>query len=196
MRKVHHADAFEWLPVNGPFPAIVTSLPDAAEMGMELDRWAEWFHGAALLCAGHASRLAIFYQTDRKAGGRWHSKAALLARLPVPLLWHKVVLRRSPGAIDLHRPGYAHLMAFGGCGPGPATPDVITGGRPLYKNGVGHEAALFAAQAAARVGGTLCDPFCGQGGFLDAAEAVGMEAIGVDIDGDQCAKANEAGRVA
>src|SRR5690606_15863107 len=96
--------------------AVVTSLPDSEEIGQTPGRWRGWFVEAAGLAMALADSAApaIFYQTDRKAGGQTHSKAGLLleaaAARGARLLWHKIVLRRRPGAVDLHRPGFTHLM--------------------------------------------------------------------------------------
>lgn len=194
---VQCADALPWLrmPENsGACGAVVTSLPDAAETGQPLDVWRTWFYDAVQLCLRCTTPGAptIFLQTDRKQGGQWHSKAHMVLHaahaLGIPCLWHRIVLRRQPGATDLHRPGYSHLLAFGTCGPGIG-PDVIAGGVKAYANAAGGEAARMAVGFAAGRATMLTDPFCGQGAF--PAEAVRTGRFGqvhaVDIDQAQCA---------
>jgi hypothetical protein len=189
------ADALEWLPAHPGIGPIVTSLPDADETTLPVAQWAGWFHEAALACLRAVPPLApcIFYQTDRKAGGQLHSKAALLfaaaAEAGARVLWHRIVLRRPVGAVDLHRPGYSHLIAFSRHGrPGQATPDVLERGPMVYANAMGLNAALAAVRFAAATPGseTICDPFCGRGTVPAVAEAFGLSAIGVDLDPIQC----------
>lgn len=198
-REVVCADALEWLPRHPGVGAVVTSLPDAHELGWPLDQWAPWFAAAARACLRAAAPGAgcVFYQTDRKAAGRLHSKAGVLLRVAAEegagLLWHKIVLRRGVGATDLHRPGYSHLLAFSRGGkPGPATPDVLESGRLVYPDAMGAAAALVAVRFALRAARTVCDPFCGWGTVLAAAESLGgdaVDAVGVDIDPAQCDRA-------
>lgn len=174
--------------------AIVTSLPDAAETGREPEEWADWFRGAVALCCAVADP-AVFYQTDRRAGGRLWSKADLVFRgaedAGVRPLWHKIVLRRAPGSTDLYRPGYAHLIAVGRTAhPGATTPDVIAASEVLYPNGTPIGAAEVAIDYARRleVAGVM-DPFCGRGTIPRVALDAGVAAAGIDIDPDQCERA-------
>jgi hypothetical protein len=189
------ADAVAWME-GGECPpcSIVTSPPDQAEIGGTLDDWAVWYLRA---CAAAGRCLApgapvVFYGTDRKAEGRWLSKSAIFTEAAhqagLHLLWHKVALRHPVGATDLHRPGYSHLMAFGDdtCRPGKATPDVFDRGRTLYPNGMGLVAARVACEFAVRPDLPLVDPFCGRGTVPAVADALGANAIGVDIDPQQC----------
>jgi hypothetical protein len=190
------ADALPWLAAHPRLGAIVTSLPDADELGAPLGEWARWFGQAVALCVAAAldAAPAIFYQTDRKADGQLYSKAALVlagaAAAGARVLWHKIVLRRAPGAVDLHRPGYTHLIAVSRAGkPGAASPDVLARGRMLYPNAMGLAAAVFAVRFAGRAAPVVCDPFCGRGTVPAVAEALGLGAIGVDIDPTQLSAA-------
>lgn len=196
-REVICADALAWLDGRtGEFEAVVTSPPDAAEVGLPLERWAAWFRAAteACLTATADDGPCIFFVTDRKAGGATHSKAALVfavaARTGHRLLWHKIVLRRPVGSTDLHRPGYSHLLAYSRTGrPGPAGPDVLDGGGRVYANGMPYHAARVAVAHAARTASRVLDPFCGRGTVLAVANELGLDATGVDIDAEQCAAA-------
>lgn len=186
MRTIITGDAFEVLPTLPRHDAVCTSLPDAAELGMPLDEWAVWFVAAATLCldATPPAGLTAFYQTDRKGEGRWTSKAGLLIGTGRRLLWHKVVLRRDPGATDLFRPGYSHLLAFSEQGrPGKATPDVLAPSRALSPNGMPVAAARMLAGYARGFGDSLVDPFCGPAPLLAVAEWRGFDRItGIEID--------------
>lgn len=163
------ADALAWLEGRSDVGSVVTSLPDAEEIGADPDAWRAWFLRAAVLCFRAASSDApvLFYQTDRKAGGGIESKAALVlqsaSECDARPLWHKIVLRRTVGAVDLHRPGFTHMIAFGrGARPGKATPDGIEGGPMLYPNAMGLKAASFAVRFAGQSSSRIGAPFCGR----------------------------------
>lgn len=190
------ADALPWLAAHPGAAAIVTSLPDAAELDCPVAVWAAWFREAVRLClvATPASAPAIFYQTDRRGDGAQVSKAALIfevaAAAGARLVWHKIVLRRAPGACDLWRPGYAHLLAVSVAGrAGQATADVVPVGPALYRNGMPLAAAARALRFAARTTPWICDPFCGRGTVPALAAALGLQALGIDIDPVQIAAA-------
>ena len=193
MKTIICADALDWMPRCGLRGSVVTSLPDADEVGLPVTDWSSWFLVAANAAMNLAAddAVAVFYQTDRKKDGRIISKADLLFRCAsdagLGLLWHKIVLRRSVGACDLHRPTYSHLIAFSRAGrPGHASPDVMTAGAILYQNAMGLDAAKFAVAFAGGSGSVIIDPFCGRGTVPAVAEAMGIPSIGVDISADQC----------
>lgn len=196
-KEIICADALRWMAETTVRGSVVTSLPDPEEIGATPDQWRGWFIEAAGLAMDLAKPLApsVFYQTDRKADGQTHSKAGLLleaaAARGVRLLWHKVVLRRRVGAADLHRPGYTHLMAFSAKGkPGAASPDVIERGEMIYPNAMGLIPARVAVSFAGSFDRLVIDPFCGRGTIPAVADALGFDAIGVDIDPSQCEKAS------
>lgn len=194
-RKIIEADALEWLKNHQGVGSIVTSLPDMDETGFNEAEYREWFPEAANQCFYAASKghPIIFYQTDRLYKGKRISKASMIMRMAdvwdFQIVYHKIVLRRDPGKIDLRRPGYSHLICFGGDGvtAGKATPDVFHAGGVLYPNGTGLAAATVALQTALRHGTKVCDPFCGRGTIPALAEGMGFEkVVGVDIDPSQC----------
>lgn len=197
-RTIIEADALEWLKDHQGVGSIVTSLPDMEETSHTAEAYPEWFFNAAMACfestsAGHPT---IFYQTDRLHKGKRISKAHILFDAAFEagkrVVWHKIVLRRDPGKIDLRRPGYTHLIAFGDehVTAGKATPDVFDRGGVLYPNGMGIAAATVALQMAERHGQRVCDPFCGRGTVPALAEAGNFTRIvGVDIDPAQVAAA-------
>jgi hypothetical protein len=184
-RTVVCADALTWLP--GYSGAIVTSPPDAEEIGATITEWEKWFFAAVTACAKSANGApCVFYVTDRKHAGQTHSKAgAVLAAMGTPPTWHKIALRRPVGSVDIHRPGFSHLIAFNGR-PGRATPDVFERGPCLYRNATGLNAARVACAWVGGQASEVCDPFCGIGTIPAVANALGLDAIGVDIDPAQC----------
>lgn len=185
------ADAMDWLADNRP-GAIVTSPPDAEEIGQDMDTWSGWFRAACLACFQASAGPVVFYVTDRKQGGRIYSKPAIIfdaaAKAGIAPAWHKIALRREVGKADIHRPGFSHLIAFGAA-PGVATPDTFMRGRVLYPNGTGLVACRVACEWAGRFSKEIADPFCGRGTIPAVAEALGFGAVGVDIDPEQCERA-------
>lgn len=201
-KRIVCADALKWLVSDCPPCSIVASPPDQNELGCSLVDW-EAFYSEALrlmFAALAPGAPAVIYATDRKADGYWHSKSAMIIRLAreagLRPVWHKIVLRRAPGKVDLHRPGFSHLIALGDetLRPGTSTPDVIERGRMIYPNAMGMGAAKLALDFAGRDDLPLVDPFCGRGTVPAMAEAMGLDAIGVDIDPAQT-KAAEALRL-
>lgn len=197
-REIICGDGLAWLS-SAPKCSIVTSPPLAQEMGLEIMEWGHWYEAALGACfrALAPGAPAIIYSTDQKHQGRWVSTFDLMNLTAVGagmgLLWHKIVLRREPGRVDIHRPGFTHLCAFGDedCRPGQASPDVMRRGAAAYANGMGLIPARFACEFAGRPGLPLVDPFCGMGTVPAVAEALGFEAIGIDIDPAQCEAARK-----
>lgn len=202
-RVVHHADAISWLRDQPTLAgcSIVTSLPDVSEVGLPLDRWKTWFVDAARLCITKVpdDGVAIFFQTDIKKAGAWVDKGQLVAeaaaREGVRLLWHKIVCRRPPGTVTFGRPAYSHLLCFSRALPldlSRATADVIADpGTSTWTRGMGH---LVCRTVCAFVRDctptqTVVDPFCGQGMVLAAANALGLNAVGVELAAKRAQKA-------
>lgn len=205
MRELICADSLIWLKDNKDKQgAILTSLPDMEEIGMDINEWASWFQQAASLCLNHikgSGNPIIFYQTDRKYDGSWFSKANLLIscakELNIPLIWHKICLTSSnEDAINLYRPGYSHLLCFSEVKkPGKITPDVFKAGHKIYDNGIGIHAARIALDYISNhtKDNVLIDPFCGRGTVLSLAEFEYKfdKTIGIDIDEDQVNKCKD-----
>jgi hypothetical protein len=197
-RKVVCRDAFDVLGAIKPVKAMITSLPDASEIGCGLADYEGWFTEAASLsmCAIADDGVAIFYQGDRKHHGVLLSKASLLCdvarKLGLRLLWHKIALRNPVGVTNLFRPSYLHLMAFSkSLHSGKPTPDVIEAGKTIYRNAMGINAAVVAVKFAIEIAKarTIYDPFCGRGTVLAVANALGCNSVGFDIDESQCVHA-------
>ncbi|HEX6836712.1 MAG TPA: SAM-dependent methyltransferase [Polyangia bacterium] len=202
-RVVHHADALPWLAAQGRIAgaSVVTSLPDVSELpGLGLDGWRQWFIGAARAAMGCVAGdgIAIFFQSDIRRHGVWVDKGALVAAAAVEagmtLLFHKIVCRVPPGTATSGRASYAHLVGYARTARPPrrATADVLPdGGFRPGPRAMGVNACIEACQAVLRdtPTRTVVDPFCGWGTVLAVANAVGLDAIGVDRSARMCKKA-------
>ena len=142
---------------------------------------------------------AIFFQTDVIRTGAWIDKGHLVLRAAeeggARLIWHKIVCRKPPGAITYGRAGYSHLLCLTQSArraPKNASPDVVAdaGEKPAEKS-MGVEACRLACQFLLAETHTrvVVDPFCGQGTVLAVANALGLDAIGVDRSARACSAA-------
>ncbi len=193
-REVHCADAMPWLRACGVMPGVcaVTSLPDVSEVNLTLPAWRDWFLEAVRLMvdAVPAESAALFFQSDIKRDGAWIDKGALVVRAAedagARVLFHKIVCRRPPGTLTYGRPGFTHLIAVSRAMKCPDVlplPDVITdAGRQPWVRAMGIRAAAHAVRFARDVAGakTIFDPFCGVGTVLAVANALGLDAVGVE----------------
>ena len=203
-RVVHEADAIAWLRQN-ELPrdaAIVTSLPNVDEFQhRDLDRWRQWFRETAALILQKTppASAAVFFQTDIQYDGVWIDKSQLVqqaaASTGTPMIWHKVVLRASPGTTTYARPGFAHLLCFAPSVRNEkhnATPDVLPQlGEMDWPRAMGLDVATTAIRwlrdhAAAK---TIVAPFCGTGTALTAANQLGLHAIGIERSTSRAARA-------
>lgn len=200
-RLVVHGDAFEWLDANGApeGASIVTSLPDHSELPeLGLTAWREWFMATvARLVAWLPERgAAVFYQSDVRHQGAWIDKGHLVLsggeRAGASVAWHKIVCRKPPGTLSMGRPTYSHMIALSKTPLGPARhagPDVLEdAGAMDWSRAMGLNACRVACvylrdDVGARV---IVDPFCGRGSVLAAANALGLDAIGVEKSGKRC----------
>lgn len=203
-RTVHHADALPWLRAAGRLAgaSLVTSLPDASEVpALGLEGWRRWFDEAALLAMQSVpdEGVAIFFQSDVRRAGLWIDKGGMVARAAeragMGLLFHKIVCRKPAGTLTLGRASYSHLLAFGRVLRPTlrrATPDVLPDGG--FQPGVKAMGVLACADACRFVLGetttrTIVDPFCGWGTVLAVANALGLDAVGVDLSARMCRRA-------
>lgn len=197
------ADALTWLAENPAEPgdAVITSLPDVSELpglGAGLEGWQEWFVAAAaqVLRWPAPESVTLFYQSDIRYQGRWVDKSYLVQKaaesVGAALLFHRVVCRRAPGTLTQGRASYSHLLAFttGTAAPPkrPAADVLPDAGEAPWSRGMGEKACAAAVQfllnetAARRV----VDPFCGRGSVLAMANALGLDALGVEISAKRC----------
>ena len=200
-RTVHHGDALPWLRAAGKIAgaSVVTSLPDVSELpALGLDGWRRWFEDAALLTMQSVpdEGVAIFFQSDVRRAGLWLDKGAMVARAAeragMALLFHKIVCRKPPGTLTLGRASYSHLLGFARVLRPTlrhATPDVLRDGG--LQPGVKAMGVLACVDACRFVmtettTRTIVDPFCGWGTVLAVANALGLDAIGVDLSARMC----------
>jgi hypothetical protein len=179
--------------------AVITSLPDSSEVPkLGFDGWRQWFVDTSeKLC--RKSAVTIFFQTDVKRDGGWVDKAHLVHcgadAAKSKLLWHKVVCRAPPGITTFGRPAYAHLLCFSQTlrlEKGQSSPDVLERlGEMTWPRAMGVEACVAACKfvLAHTECRTIVDPFCGLGTALAVANAMGMDAIGVELSAKRAEKA-------
>jgi hypothetical protein len=203
-RVVHHGDGIAFL--AKPLPpdhAVVTSLPDHSELpALGVDGWKKWFvDTVALACRAVADDgVAIFYQTDVKHDGRWIDKGHLVMcgadAAASHSLWHKVVCRAPADTTTFGRPAYSHMICVSRerrLSPGTSTPDVIASlGAMSWSRAMGSIACDAAVRFVASIGArVVVDPFCGMGSVLAAANAQGLDAIGVELSRRRAARARK-----
>lgn len=204
-REIICADAIAWMQARGRIDGAcaVTSLPDVSEIGKTLPVWREWFSNAARLVVDAVpdDSAALFFQSDIKRDGVWIDKGALVIRAAedagVRVLFHKIVCRRPPGMLTQGRPGFTHLIAVSRALKCPDTlpiPDVIAdAGRSLWVRAMGVRAAAHAVRFARdQVGARLIfDPFCGVGTIPAVANALSLDALGLELAKKRCEQSRE-----
>jgi hypothetical protein len=202
-REVHCLDSIPWMRHRGVIEGAVavTSLPDVSELRLSMAAWRTWFLDTVTLVVGSvpAGSAAVFFQSDIKHDGAWIDKGSLVVRAAedagARVLFHKVVSRRQPGLLTFGRPGYTHLIAVSRemrCPDALPIPDIIVdAGRSPWVRAMGVRAAAHAVrfardQAHARV---IFDPFCGVGTVLAVANALRVDAVGVERSRKRCEQA-------
>jgi hypothetical protein len=203
-RTVHHGDALAWLRAAGSLrgASVVTSLPDVSELpAMSLDEWRRWFDEAAVLTMQSVpvEGVAIFFQSDIKRDGLWVDKGIMVARAAeragMGLLFHKIVCRKPAGTVTFGRASYTHLLGFARELRLPlrrATADVLPdaglmpGAKAMGVNACIEACRFILGETSTR---TVVDPFCGWGTVLAVANALGLDAVGVDLSIRMCRRA-------
>ena len=195
-RVVHCGDAIRWLSAQGPLSgaSLITSLPDVSELaGHTLASWKEWFLSAAelVLTRTPPEGVSIFFQTDVKKDGSWIDKGYLVSkaaeRVGARTLWHKVVCRAAAGSITFGRPAYSHMLCFSTglkLDLARASPDVLPeAGEMTWTRAMGVKACVAACRfvLGSTSTRTVVDPFCGKGTVLAVANALGLNAVGVEL---------------
>ncbi|MDB4997620.1 MAG: uncharacterized protein JWM74_5052 [Myxococcaceae bacterium] len=203
-REVIHGDAIPWLHAWAPRrdACFVTSLPDVSEVpALGVDAWRTWFEDTAALVIERTapSAVAVFFQSDILEGGEWIDKGHLVQRAAdragARCLFHRIVCRRPPGTLSFGRATYAHLLGFSKSlivEPAVARIDVLPdGGEVTWTKGMGKDTCLDVCRWArdAAHAKTVIDPFCGHGTVLAAANALGLDAIGVELSARRVKKA-------
>ncbi len=204
-REVVWADALPWMRERGVIAGAcaVTSLPDVSEVGTSLAVWRAWFFEAVglVVAAVPDESAALFFQSDIKRDGEWIDKGAMVIRAAeeagARVLFHKIVLRRPAGMLTAGRPGFTHFIAVSRalkCPDVLAIPDVIgDAGEQKWVRAMGVRAAGHAGRFARDVVGArvVFDPFCGVGTVLAAANALGLDAWGVEKNRKRAEQARE-----
>jgi hypothetical protein len=201
-RRVVQAEALAFLAAN-PADAgasVITSLPDLSEVPpFDLARWQTWFVDAVrrVIAWVPEGGVAVFYQSDIRFHGRLIDKGYLVMQATeaegAATLWHKIVCRRPPGTIAFGRPSYSHMICVTR-GPVPRSfrhpgPDVIAdAGFMPWSRAMGVEACRVALRFLREETETrlVVDPFCGHGSVLAVANAMGFDALGVDLGAKRC----------
>ena len=152
-----------------------------------------------VLAATPDEGVTIFYQTDIKRDGVWVDKGQLCHRAAqqrgCALLWHRVVCRRPAGQPNFGRPAFSHLLCYSRGvrdQPSPAYPDVLPAtGKMTWSQAMGLEACKLACKYVLSHTSTrtIVDPFCGWGSVLAVANALGMNAVGVELAKKRAKKA-------
>jgi len=199
-REIICADAIAWMQARGRIDGAcaVTSLPDVSEIGKSLPVWRDWFLNAVHLVVESvpADSAALFFQSDIKRSGVWIDKGAMVIRAAedagARVLLHKIICRRPPGTLTQGRPGFTHLIAVSKEMKCPDTlpiPDVIADAGPsLWIRATGLRATAQAVRFARdQVGAKLIfDPFCGVGTIPAVANALGLDALGIELAKKRC----------
>jgi len=202
------AEALGWLREHPAEPgdAVVTSLPDVSELpelGPGLDGWKTWFMAAA----GEVMRwtppgsVSMFFQSDIRDRGIWIDKSYLVQRAAEQvggrLVFHKIVCRKPPGTLTQGRASYSHLLAItlgDAWSPKRPSPDVLPNAGFLpWTRAMGTAACRVACrflleETTAR---RVVDPFCGRGTVLAVANALGMDALGIELSAKRCRAARK-----
>lgn len=180
----------------------MTSLPDVSELpALDFDAWRHWFIDTSrrMLRWTPDDGVTIFFQSDIRRGGTIVDKGYLVSRAAedegIDLVFHKVVCRKPPGTIALGRPSWSHMLAFAKKkrpAPQKPGPDVLpSAGLMPWSRAMGADAcrvacAYLLAETETRV---VVDPFCGRGTVLAVANALGLDALGIELSAKRCKKA-------
>ncbi|HXH29973.1 MAG TPA: hypothetical protein VNJ01_04105 [Bacteriovoracaceae bacterium] len=145
--------------------------------------------------------VTVFYQSDIKVYGCWVDKSYLCQKAAEAqgheLLWHKIICRSPAGIPTFGRPSYSHILCFSQSTRvdiSKSTADVIPViGEKTWQRGMGLEACLMISKfiASEVKSHTIINPFCGEGSMLAAANAFGLEAVGVERSPKRAQKARE-----
>jgi hypothetical protein len=200
-RTVIQGDSRIWLAENqaAPGDSVITSLPDVSELaGLSLEQWQSWFISTArsIIRWLPDDCVAIFFQSDVRYNLRWVDKGYLIAVAAEEegafLVWHKIVCRRPAGTVSVGRPSYSHMLCVSRSQRGLPIrpgPDVLPdAGYMPWSRAMGVEACRVACQFLRDETPTkrVVDPFCGHGTALAVANALGLDALGIELGGKRC----------
>ena len=213
MFTVLQRDSLEWLSEqpDESINNVLTGLPDMEELNMtDINIYLEFFRKTAGLIFRKVKKngYCIFIQTDRKVDGGIIDKSYHLTNVSIDykkkLIWHKIILQRDIGKVDLHRPTYSHVLCYTTTGKaGVAFPDVfpfIPSSKDKVKNKLYCNATpknisdkcteyiskTFKERAINDNEYDIIDPFVGKGTTGISALTFKLKFLGIDIDGKQC----------
>jgi hypothetical protein len=217
-RMVYCGDAVEWLRIatnkwqNNP-PAskisVITSLPDFAEVRMEIKEWKAWFHDVCVLIFRFLDSVngscAIFSQTDVRVithtypNLQSHQSTSISEYIPKTFLvltaavtcgWTLVsqqimLIGDCVGQLKCgKKAAYTTLTTF----TKSTIPlqllgaDVQERGPTLWTKGMGLRTTTEAVHFAVRMGSEMIvAPFAGKGTVLAVAEDFGVTAVGIEL---------------
>ena len=207
-REVVEAEALAWLQAHAAPTScsVVTSLPDVSELpSLGFEGWRAWFIGAArhLIRWVPDDGVAIFYQSDVRHAASWVDKGYLVMRAAehegACIVWHKIVCRKPPGTFSNGRASYSHMICVARSVSTSRpwkkpSPDVLPdAGFMPWSRAMGVHACRLACrylleETATRI---VVDPFCGHGTVLAVANALGLDALGIDSSRRQCKAARK-----
>jgi hypothetical protein len=207
-RVVVQGDALLWLNEHAAQPgdAVVTSLPDVSELpllGPGLEGWKSWFIAAAarVMVWPQPGMPALFFQSDVRHHGHWVDKSYLVQqaaeRAGALLIFHKIVCRKPPGTLTQGRASYSHLLAFTVGEPlipkKPSADVLPDAGDMPWSRAMGTRACEAACRFLLDETKTrrVVDPFCGKGTVLAVANALGLDALGVELSAKRCRAARK-----
>ena len=194
MKTLITADSLVWLATQKSLSNVITGIPDLDETPFSLEEYLVFFKKIVALIFKKLDKdgYAIFVQTDRKYNKTWLDKSAIITEISkkcgLKVIWHKIVLNRMPGKIDLYRPTYSHMLCYSYNGTtGAAFCDVLPISRRLYKNGTPLLPATLSVEFVKRYNPNtaIIDPFVGRGTITAVAVHYGIDSIGIDIDPTQ-----------
>ena len=199
MKTLITADSLIWLAKQKTLANVITGIPDLNETPFTIEEYLVFFKKIVSLIFKKLDKsgYAIFVQTDRKYNKTWIDKSAIITEISqsygLKIIWHKIILNREPGKIDLYRPTYSHMLCYSYTGTtGAAFCDVVPISRRLYNNGTPILAAKLAILFVQKYNnGVIVDPFIGRGTIAAIAVHYGINCIGIDIDPKQIEYAEE-----
>jgi len=197
-RTVICADSMVWLNSQKDLDCVITCMPDMNEIDLKESAYIKWIQEATekVLKATKDSGYIIFIQTDRKYKG-WIDKSYYITdvalKLNYRMLYHKIALRQEVGKCGMIRPTYSHILCYSkNAKVGKLFADVIAPSNTTWKYSIGQYALeIIMDYVKSRGIKTIVDPFVGSGAFIAVANKFGLNAIGVDIDSEQCEKAKK-----
>ncbi len=171
-------------------PSIVTGVPDMDEVNMNESDYAKFLKDVADLFFRQIdpNGFIILMMTDRKHNG-WIDKTGpflnAAEKYKKRLLWHKIIINRPVGSVNLFRPTYSNMICFGPDHQtaGIAFPDVIERGYAIYQNGNSVRSVVYALQFLKyKKVRNIIDPFAGIGTVPLIAKYLGISSIAIEID--------------